>query len=483
MAQRKSFFDDVKKELECSLCQELFSEVNEPKILKCLHTFCKNCLEAWLRRQREGQLSCPTCRQITECPNSNINSLPSNLFYKQMVEIVEAYGGTAQEDDSLHCGNCEEKKPPKVYCFDCNTFLCEKCAGTHSKWRLFKGHHVKEIGEYESSDVQDYARKSNVCKKHNDKLTFYCENCNICICRDCAILEHRDDRNHHKVSLEQGFENKKSDITNKMKDVEAIASRLRDQKQTLEKKQARMLESVDQARGEVHRVAEQRISFIRQNEAAMTKKLVEHENSLQGTFSAQMSCLDEKIVEIDSSLVFSSEVLARENLQEILNVEEILDQRFQELSSEFRLNLNYSYVKYVPNDPSSPMNDDLGKLIFTKTDPMLTTANGKGLIEGTEDEVCSFKIETRDSKGQITYSGVDKVGVDIRSVDAGNVIAPEITDSNNGCYEVKYTPKIAGKFEVCITIDGEPILDSPFRLEVNEKRRQPEPSGIVKNAS
>ena len=109
MAQGKNFFDDVKKELECSVCQELFSEVNEPKILKCLHTFCKNCLEAWLRMQREGQLSCPTCRQITECPNSNINSLPSNLFYKQMVEIVEAYSGTAQEDDSLHCGNCEEK--------------------------------------------------------------------------------------------------------------------------------------------------------------------------------------------------------------------------------------------------------------------------------------------------------------------------------------------------------------------------------------
>ena len=80
MAQRKSFFDDVKKELECSVCQELFSEVNEPKILKCLHTFCKDCLEAWLSRQREGQLSCPTCRQITECPSSNITVKPGQAF-------------------------------------------------------------------------------------------------------------------------------------------------------------------------------------------------------------------------------------------------------------------------------------------------------------------------------------------------------------------------------------------------------------------
>ena len=479
MAQRKSFFDDVKKELECSVCQELFSEVNEPKILKCLHTFCKNCLEAWLRRQREGQLSCPTCRQITECPSSDINCLPSNLFYKQMVEIVEAYSGTAHEDDSLHCGNCEEKTPLKFYCFACNTFLCEKCAGAHSKWKLFKGHHVKEIGNFESSDVQDYVRKSNVCKRHEDELRFYCENCNICVCRDCVILEHRDDRNHNIVSLEQGFENKKSDITSKMKDVEAFACRLRDQKQALEKKTVRELGSIDHATSEVHRAAEQRINLIRQNEVAMTKKLLEQKNSCQDTFLAQMSSLDGKIVEIESSLVFSSDVLARENLLEILNVEETLDQRFRELSSEFRVSLNYSCVKFVSNDASTSLNDVLGVLIFTKTDPKITTAVGKGLTQGTADEECSFKIETRDSQGQITYSGLDNVGVDIQSVDTGNIISPEITDSKNGCYQVKYKPKIAGKYQVCVTVDGDAIVDSPFQLEVNEKRTQPGESGIV----
>ena len=178
-----------------------------------------------------------------------------------------------------------------------------------------------------------------------------------------------------------------------------------------------------------------------------------------------MSRLDEKLIEIESSLVFSNDVLARENLPEILNVEEILDQRFQELSSEFLVSLNFSCVKYVPNDASpSIMDEALGKLIFTKTDPMLTTADGKGLTERTADEVCSFKIETRNSQGQISYSGVDKVAVDIRSVDTGNVIAPEITDLKNGCYEVKYKPKIAGKFEVRISVDGDAIVESPFRL-------------------
>ena len=114
-----------------------------------------------------------------------------------------------------------------------------------------------------------------------------------------------------------------------MKDIAAIASRLRHQKQTLDKKRARVLGSIDKATSEIHRVAEQWISFIRQNEATMTKKLLEQKNSFQGTFSAQMSRLDKKLMEIDSSLVFGSDVLARENLPEILNVEEILDQRIQ----------------------------------------------------------------------------------------------------------------------------------------------------------
>ena len=98
MAQSKSFFDDVKKEIECKVCQEQFSEIKEPKTLNCFHTFCKPCLENWLRQHGGRSFSCPICRKITECPDNDVEKLQSNLFYKQMVEIVEAYSGQGQED-------------------------------------------------------------------------------------------------------------------------------------------------------------------------------------------------------------------------------------------------------------------------------------------------------------------------------------------------------------------------------------------------
>ena len=136
MAQVKSFFDDVKKEIECPVCQEQFGANKQPKLLKCLHTFCKSCLDGWLRQNRTGALSCPTCRTVTECPNNDIDSLPSNLFYKQMVEIVEAY--TGQEESSC-CGKCDEQKSLRFYCCNCNCLLCEECAALHKKWKDFIG--------------------------------------------------------------------------------------------------------------------------------------------------------------------------------------------------------------------------------------------------------------------------------------------------------------------------------------------------------
>ena len=160
-----------------------------------------------------------------------------------MVDIVTAYSGRGRED-SPHCGNCDERKSLKFYCADCNHFLCEGCAGAHKKMKALRSHHVKEIGKFKPSDARDYARRANVCKQHNDEVRFYCEKCVICICRDCAILDHRD---HNIVSLDNGLQKKKSEIENKMREVQANVPRLRNERESLEKRRTRMNKSIEQA--------------------------------------------------------------------------------------------------------------------------------------------------------------------------------------------------------------------------------------------
>ena len=471
MAQSKSFFDDVKKELECPVCQEHFSQINEPKILKCLHTFCKTCLEGWIRQQREGQLSCPTCRQITECPNSNINSLRSNLFYKQMVEIVEAYSGQGEED-SPQCGLCVEKKALKFYCFECNSFLCNDCVGVHEKGKIFSGHQVKDIGNFESSDMNDYARRSNYCKTHIKEIRFYCERCQSCICIECAILEHQD---HNKISLDQGLDNIKSEIGIKVHEVQETGSRLRNYKVFLEKRRRKVDTSIEEATKEVKRVAERFILLIRQHEASVTEKLTAQRQAFKGAFDGQMSKLDGKMMETDSTLAFSEDILLRNNLPEILNVKTVLEGRLQELSlpSQFfegLLKLGCSGVKYVQSDASLPRNIP-GKLVISNTEPSLTVAEGQNLTKGVVGADCTFTITTKNAAYETTYYEIDEVHAKITSLTGREKIRTVVTDLKDGRYSVSYIPTTPGEFTVAIEVAGNPIIGSPFKLIVVKGRK------------
>ena len=92
----------------------------------------------------------------------------------------------------------------------------------------------------ESSDIEDYSRKTNLCKDHDDAFRFFCDACQICICRDCAILDHDG---HKKISLEKGLEIKTTEIENKIREVQANRSHLGDKKESLEKHRIKVMNS------------------------------------------------------------------------------------------------------------------------------------------------------------------------------------------------------------------------------------------------
>lgn len=52
------------KILECAICLEAY---DEPKVLRCQHTYCKNCLEKLVNKSGLGhKVTCPECREETK---------------------------------------------------------------------------------------------------------------------------------------------------------------------------------------------------------------------------------------------------------------------------------------------------------------------------------------------------------------------------------------------------------------------------------
>ena len=405
MAQSKNFYDDIKKEMECPVCQEQFSDSNEPKVLQCQHTFCKSCLEGWLRQHHGGALTCPNCRQRTECPNNNIDCLPSNLAYKNLIDILKTYSKNGDHGETF-------------------------------------------------------------CERHKEKVKFYCEQCEICICSDCAILDHRNRNCHNIISLEEGAKKQKANIERKRRELSANCSRLSNYALFLEKRRSLANRSIEQATKEVHRVAQRCINSIRQHESSVTELLKTQMSSCNDDYSMELSKLIEKIQRMKNVSAQSKGVLQRNNLQEMLNIKQVLDEKIAE---EVLPVLTYPEFKYTSDDAFS-LNFAPGQLYITNTEPSLSVASGNGLTKGTQDKESTFTVTTNDSKGQATYSEIDNVRVEIKSNQKGTEdIRSVVKDCKNGRYSISYTPKVAGKFSVSIKVREEPIKGSPFTLMVAKK--------------
>ena len=197
-------------------------------------------------------------------------------------------------------------------------------------------------------------------------------------------------------------------------------------------------------------------------------------NTFKYAFDNQMTMLDGKLLEIDSTLAFSEEILSRNNLPEILNVKAVLEGKLRELSvtlqpSEAMQKLGYSEVKYTQNDVF--LKDAPGKLVTSDTKPLLSVVEGKNLTKGFVGEDGTFTVTTKNAQGQTSYCAIDEVSAKIISSSGHERLEAVVTDLKDGRYSVSYAPIDPGQFTVSVEVAGSPIMGSPFTLDV---KNQPE---------
>lgn len=159
----------------CTICQSTYSD---PRLLPCLHSFCRSCLER-LSTSTPRKIKCPLCRTEHYLqPGGVAKFLPNTQAASKASLLVSK------------CGQCQSQSVVS-FCSECETFLCNLCHQAHGRMAIFQTHMV--VAPTKASIKPK--PKSFKCPKHpKESLDVYCITCKSVICRDCALYSH----NGHK---------------------------------------------------------------------------------------------------------------------------------------------------------------------------------------------------------------------------------------------------------------------------------------------
>lgn len=217
----------------CPICKLSFHN-REPKLLPCLHSFCKKCLPAPFRsadprRDSQGQVDtnkplgairCPVCRQ--ECWEMDVLD---NFFVKDSAEVPSS----TVEKTSQVCMSCDDNTEATGYCVECVEFLCVTCIEAHQRVKFTRDHTIRQKEEMSPEAVSISAQKPVFCDIHKQEpLKLFCETCDRLTCRDCQLLQHKD---HNYQFLEDAYRNHRQYLENmtqqlqeKRKAIEEVSS-------------------------------------------------------------------------------------------------------------------------------------------------------------------------------------------------------------------------------------------------------------------
>ena len=179
-----------REDLACAICLD---RLKEPKLLPCLHTHCKACLEGLLRKSKNERIICPQCRLDHPLPTGGVGGFPADRVLENALEFY-TFKESQAKHTALPCSMCTEDDPSIAHCSTCGKFLCDFCAKAHRRQVSFRDHKVVTLDQL-SSDAVKSLERPRYCSHHPEEtLKLYCNTCQALICRDCSIVAHQDHR-------------------------------------------------------------------------------------------------------------------------------------------------------------------------------------------------------------------------------------------------------------------------------------------------
>ena len=460
--------EELESEITCGICQEHYTE---PKVLPCLHYYCKKCiLKLALRTQSGKSFHCPECRCEATLPEGGVDYLKTAFFanrLKSKVTTLQRAHGKVE----VKCELCTASSNAEAFCRQCSCFICNECVLLHSKVRFLLSHKIASLEDLKHGRAKPIAVKeppSSKCEVHEEPFIIYCYDCSCLICQHCTLKDHLGHNYEFTKKAAPGAKTKLLDDMQPLKDLKyaivKAGEKIHATTLEIEAQKQASINNLHTSFKELHDILEQRKQELVEDATTIAQqklqKLSQQEKTLS-LASAELQCVVD-YTERCASLSTDNELVSMDT-----EIRKTIQQKIREHSKSGR---SLEPVEEADMAVEVTCAEALQQLCLTQTnitpavDPAKCTVDLTAPAEVGKPYVGTLTTRLSNSKPNNRKC---KVTCHIKSLYKGITTDCVIDKDGPGRYSIQYTPTVRGHHELTVLINGHLVAGSPFPVYVS----------------
>ena len=416
----------VENQLDCSICLDTYTD---PRLLHCLHVFCRKCLVKLVEKDQKGQhyLTCPICRQDTPVPANGTAGLQPAFHILPFLEVAEELR-KATVDPSANV---------------------ERAAR-----------------DPENLTTSCINRKKACCRVHaGKKVELYCKKCDEPICVKCVVTGAKH-HSHDCEELNTAFEKYKGEMTTSL---EPLAQHLSTIQEVLAQFESHCGEISDQRaaiEADVRKHFRQLRELLDVRETEVINQLHQLTRRKLKSLAVQRDQIETLQARLGSCIGFVRESLETGRQAEVLMMKTAVVKQVKELTTTFSPDL------LKPSEKADMMFSAPADLVttfqnygqITSLNPLICYATGKGTEAAVVGETATVLLQVIDFRGQPCKEPVLSSECELVSELTGVRIQGSVERKGQSQYKISYQPTIKGRHQLSIKVEDEHIRGSPFNI-------------------
>ena len=466
--------EELEKEITCAVCHEHYTD---PKILPCLHYYCKQCiLKLALRTATNKPISCPECRKETTLPEGGVEELKTAFFinrFKSKVSALERVHGKVE----VKCEECTDSGDrAEAFCRQCAVFICGECVKSHKRMKSLASHEVVSLEDLKQGRAREIAVKkppSKKCHIHEEPLIINCFDCSSLICRDCTVTVHKE----HKFE----FSKVAAPITKKklLKDLNPLREvtvNLSSAIEVLQTTKQEVEAQGDSVANTIHTSFNELQQIIEKHKQQLLTEAASKVQEKMDKLLVQEKNLSLDNAEVQSIVDYTERFVGHCSDNEVMSMHAEIRRRIErEIEEHSKSGRSMEPVEEADMGVEVRCAEDLQQLCQNKAnitrlsyiDPAQCTVRGEGVetaeVHKTAEVTLTANILTNNKTTRRSAIVVSQ----LKSLYNGSVVKCDVEQSGPGEYRIQYKPTARGRHELTVSLDGQQVVGSPFPVFVS----------------